>query len=95
MRHNDEIEDLEEIDDNDDNGKAEEFIIFVDGEEVEVESRILTANQILRLSEIDPSTHFLKLTKGGKEENYKGDERVKLHPKMEFISIYKGSTKVA
>jgi len=80
---------------NNDKGKSDNFIIFVDGEEVEVDNRTLTANQILNLSGINSSTHFLKLTKGGKEEDFKGDAEVKLHPKIEFISIYSGSTNVA
>jgi hypothetical protein len=70
----------------------------VDGEPIETTERELTPREILTLAELDPAQHYLVLVKGGKpDKSYEAtpDEKIHLHPGIEFASVFTGPTHVS
>lgn len=69
----------------------------VDGEAYRSEEHELTAGEILRLAEKDPSAHYLVEVRGKRErEEYKDpDQTVRVHPGSKFVTVFTGSTPVS
>src|SRR5664280_1043130 len=65
----------------------------VDGEHLETEKRILTANDILRIADLDPAQRYLEEISPEKLSfKDKGDEQIHMINHMEFISLRVGPT---
>lgn len=83
------------IEQTDRGGKADRSVTFtVDGEQLTTSEKELTANQILALAGVDPTTNYLVKVKGRHQESYqgRGDERIKVHEHDTFVSVSTGPT---
>ncbi|MGD0713953.1 MAG: multiubiquitin domain-containing protein [Gaiellaceae bacterium] len=79
--------------------QAAQVIQFkVDDEDVETTERELTPREILGLAGLDPDQHYLVLVKGGKPDKsfeQTPNEKIHLHPGIEFASVFTGPTHVS
>jgi hypothetical protein len=77
--------------------KSQGIVITVDGEPHETTARELTANQILTLAGVDPSTNYLVEIRGRDQESFqgRGETTIHLHPHQAFVSVATGPTPVS
>ena len=78
--------------------KAHEIEFKVDDERFETTKSELTPRNILEVAGLDPAQHYLVLVKGGKPDtSYETtpDVPIRLHPGMEFASVFTGPTHVS
>lgn len=78
--------------------KPHEIEFTVDDETLQTTERELTPRQILELAELDPAEHYLVLVKHGKPHtSYETtpDTPIRLHPGVEFASVFTGPTHVS
>lgn len=80
-----------------DNEKDKKIEYKVDGEAQFTTEREMTPRQILVNAGIDPENYYLDLVKGGRTESYKDcmDKSIRMHPGIEFISVYTGPSPVS
>ena len=73
------------------------FHYTVDGEPQETTEQILTPVQILSKAGLDASQYYLVEIIGNKQESFqnKPNDSIHMHEKMEFISVFLGSTPVS
>lgn len=66
----------------------------VDDETVSTEEKELSADAILVLAGLDPTTRYLVRLFGKNQESFKdrGTEMIKVHPNQEFLSVGFGPT---
>jgi hypothetical protein len=78
-------------------GKNKVIHSRVDDEDLETTEKELTVHRILELAKLEPETHYLQLVKGGKPgESFKDlDQKIHLHPGIEFVSVFTGPTHVS
>ena len=69
--------------------KPHPVVIVLDDEPLQVPDDEATPNDLLRLANLDPATHYLVLLKGRERESFKGngDEIIKLHEDERFVSV--------
>ncbi len=81
----------------DDHPSHHPLVFTVDGEAVSTTSRVLTANAILALAGLDPSTHYLVEVRGREQISFegKGTNEIKLHEHEAFVSAATGPTPVS
>ncbi len=78
----------------DDDKKPKEVTIVLDDEKLVLPDRDTTPNTILRLADLDTSTHYLVEIKGRHQVSYqgKGDEPIRVNDGDTFISLSTGPT---
>jgi hypothetical protein len=78
----------------DDEKKPKKVTIVLDDEKLVLPDRDTTPNSILRLADLDPSTHYLVEIKGRHQVSYqgKGDEQIRVNDGDTFISLSTGPT---
>jgi hypothetical protein len=69
----------------------------VDGEPIETTEKTLTANQIMGLAGVDPTSHYLVELHGREQDSYQGraEEPIHIHEKEKFITVSTGPTPVS
>lgn len=69
----------------------------VDDEPQTTEEHVLTPNQILSRAGLEPSLNYLVELRGATRESYegRGDEELRMHQHMRFISVKTGPTPVS
>ncbi len=66
---------------------------FVDAEEQTTTDPVLTVRQILERAGLDPGTHYLIEIRGHEQIPHRDlDEKLRLHEKEKFISVFTGPT---
>jgi hypothetical protein len=77
-------------------GEHREIHFKVDGEPYETKERELTANQILRIADLEPTLRYLEEISPEKVSfKDKGEETIRMINHMEFISLRVGPTPVS
>ncbi|MDL2077655.1 hypothetical protein ACFU5D_25565 [Streptomyces anthocyanicus] len=73
---------------------AKTVTVTVDNEPVTGVPRSTTPNEILRLAEIDPATHYLVKITGRHQESFegRGEETITVHEREKFVSLSTGPT---
>ncbi|MEV7388081.1 hypothetical protein [Streptomyces sp. NPDC091215] len=71
--------------------------VIVDEEPVSGVPQHTTPNEILRLAEIDPASHYLERVNGRHRESFKGegDKDITVHEREKFVSVFTGPTPVS
>ncbi len=77
--------------------KPKKIKFTVDGEKFSTTKKELTPNQILKIADVDPATHYLIQIVGKKQISYKDqmDEPLRMKNGMKFVTMFSGSTPVS